>query len=283
MRFIFQFALPVLVTLFVPASACRAATFAFEPFDVATGSLAGKGSGTGWAATAPFPFWGAPFGAPASVSSGSLSYADNSALTASGNKASGAGLSVRRLDPSNAVDMSSDNEYFMTFLLQRPLDPTGISEFTLITNGVFTIAAGAGSNGNARIRTWNTGGVGEAIVGTTNITDGNTYQFLVKIVSRSGPTALDEVYLNFYDTATESLPVAEPTSWYASRTFINEDQPAGGEVVFMETAAGTSLDEFGIYSEYSDIAVIPEPTSMAVLGVISGALACRRRRRPANS
>ena len=259
------------------SSLAHGAVFVAEPFDLPAGPLAGQGSGSGWSND-----WGTFFGASV-VDSGSLSFASGSALTASGNKmvTSVSAQTISFREKANAINAGIEGTYYITFLLQRQASANQISEVQVATGGVQTLVVGSSSSGFARVGIFDGGQTVYTSVPNTDPNyfnnNGNTYQFIAKFVLHADDTP-DEGYVSVFNTATDTLPMTEPTSWGASVFVDNDNTPGTQNPIVVLTGGGIAFDEIGIYTSYSDIVSIPEPSSPIAAAVLLAAT-CRRRRR----
>lgn len=112
----------------------------------------------------------------------------------------------------------------------------------------------------------------------TSVTAGDTYLLVAKVISHA--TANDEYFLKVYGTGYGSqVPAVEPTTWDA--------QNAQGTAAILDrirvridnaNQAGTpgEVDEIRIATDW--VSVVPEPTSIAMLGIGAIGLMARRRR-----
>ncbi len=113
----------------------------------------------------------------------------------------------------------------------------------------------------------------------TSVVAGDTYFMAAKIVSSAASP--DTAYLKVFGTGYSlEVPTDEPTTWDAT---ISTSTGANLDRIRMRIDPGNTadlpgeVDEIRLGTDWASVTAVPEPSSLALLGL--GGLACLRRRR----
>jgi len=154
------------------------------------------------------------------------------------------------LGSSIATDV--DSEYYFSFLLRT--SSTGSPDFSL---GLYT---GDGSTG--------------LTLGNAGTSVSTTYFVIGKFTTvASGADRFDYSLL----TGTDALPSSEPVTWDQTRTSNPGSDYEAFRLRTRTSGNTTDIDEVRFGTSFADVTVVPEPSSLALLGL--GSLLLLRRRR----
>jgi hypothetical protein len=263
----------------------QATLFDYEPFAYSGATLPGQNGGTGWN--------GGWFTTGTSAANGlsndgnSLAYpmtweSPLTPLPASGSRVLTGGLAANASTSrllSQPINLAVDGTvaYASALFRHNTVNPTAGDSILLefvdsATNRRWGFGIEAGD------RPWlNANGSTQT---PTLVTPGQTYFLVTKIVSSA--TGVDTAYLAVYGLGYGSqVPAAEPTTWDATLT---ETTAAILDRIRIRIDTGNGattpgeVDEIRIGNSWLDVVSIPEPSSMALLGLalLLGAL----RKRP---
>jgi len=278
-------------SLFAVASTTHGAALVYEPFEAATGSLngatAGTGSGTGltgnWSATNTGVIETESFsygdlqhtGNQASIDEGtsgnqSANASTTSALSTAGLLDDGATLWFSTMFKATAGSGSNEHSGF----------GLGTGNFGTTFNGVTQAGDGVGfyKQGNGlKAATWLGGGKQETVSGgSISITFGDSVLLVGKV--EWGATNADDHTVTLYNPSTTDMATLGTG---VSTTVSNFDQSLLDTVGFADKDSGgvQTYDEIRFGATLDDVTpVIPEPASMALMGVGTLLIAGRRRR-----
>lgn len=266
----------VTFTMAGPALAAPVASDGFESY--ATGALAGNTGGTGWGGA-----WGvnATYATP-TVVTGGLSYTNGSVTVNGGNRSvlfsyTNESSSVTDGLLSRALSSSQTGTVYMS-LLFRDVSPNADLSNDFVQWGFDT--SGATSNPKASVMRRNGSFQVRANTATTNTTDsgistvpGTTFMLVLK-ATRSGST-YDSVSL-FVNPASHVEPGTTDATRNANTSISSFDNFVSRSA-FHEDADSFQIDAITIGTTFEDVVPVPEPSSLALLG-LGGFLIARRRR-----
>jgi hypothetical protein len=264
----------------------QATLFEYDPFDYSGSTLPGQNGGTGWSGA--WTTTGTSAANSLSADGVSLSYpmtweSPLTPLSASGSRVmtGGVGASTYRLF-SQTIPLNVDGTvaYVSAMFRKNAANGGAVNNDNVLlefTDNLGNRRWGVGIEGTGDKPWINANGSGTA---ATAVTPGDTYFLVAKIVSSA--SGLDTAYLKVYGVGYGSqVPVAEPTTWDATAT---ETTAAILDRVRVRIDAGNTVsapgevDEIRIGSSWLDVVTVPEPSSMALLGLglLAGVLWKRR-------
>jgi len=276
------------------ASSAHGAALVYEPFADADSTLAGNTPGFGLTGT-----WSATTGTyPVSVAGGTATY--GTLPTTGGQAFAGANPSGSQVNTNASVSAGStlydaglldnNSSLWFSFIYTVPntTSTNSIFGFAIGTAGLSTTATlGAGQsavgmsisrNNRPTASYWNNGIASGAKVATQNLTfsTGSSHLIVGQIIWGAGSETINlylpgtdlVMPLAAYDTVTTSSNIDQHVTGYSVISF-------GGKNA---TATPQGIDEIRFGASYDDvIGVVPEPGSLALLG-LGGLLIARRRR-----
>ncbi len=258
-----------------------------ETFSYTTGDIGGEGttaaSGTGQAGNwGTYPAgWlgGLPAGDPTlSVTSGSLSAPTGYNFTPSDNKLSSSAnvFGMFGVDASGQIDFDSDNTYYISYLFSASADPVeeatanvGVVEFRDSANSTLFSVGDTTFSRQLRISSGGGNDFGSDWAGSGD------YLILVKVDAAS--VGNDTISASYFKS-TGSIS-GEPVTWDVTRSSALTGTVTG--IGFNSNGTGGStityeFDEFRLGNSYG--AVIPEPSTLLLVGGALAALTVFRRR-----
>lgn len=265
------------------------AAVAVEDFNYNTGALGTANGGTGWQSS-----WGNTYGsdvvggsAGASVVSGNLTNTANPYTPVGNSITIGGGTNFRKFSSTLRIARDSNDTLYFSMMVK----PTAIgtssgqvlqikdtgnafshAEFGFNTSSQWALGGGYGGGG---------GGSGTtAAAGTGNAAFAlNSQYFIVgKIVTSTSVN--DRLWVKVYGAGdavslTDTLAIDNLLNFSVNRTGVT-----GATTLSLNTSGGgfsAGVDQLRIGDTYADVVVVPEPTSLAALG-LAGLLGLRRRR-----
>ena len=277
----YLFACAVLSVLPFIKQTASAALTDYEGFNYTGTELTGQNGGTGWNGG-----WIATGTMPSNTLSNddvSLTYPD---YPSSGDRVSTGGLAANAGNTrllSTPLDLSQEGNVRYASALFRKNAPNGggvtgdniLLEF--VTGDTGARRWGFGIAGNGDFPWLNHNGSTPA---TTAVVAGETYLIVTKVVSHA--SSPDEYFLKvFGPNFTTDIPASEPTTWDVQAAQ-GTDAVLDRIRIRIDAANGTTpgeVDEIRIATDWASVVAVPEPSSLALLGL--GGLACLRRRRAA--
>jgi len=262
----------------------EAAPIAYEDFNYA-GSINGQNGGTGWSGA-----WAGtgPSSLTASGTGQSLYFDQSPALTTDGSTHVWSETSKgNERDFTTAVDLGTETFYF-TALVRAYGGGAGVAqmraEFYDGAGASGNMRANVGIDGGALFAAAATGGYGAGDTAAGAFVDDKTYLLAMKRVGGSSGSISASLIEADGNSATLAT---EPVTWQVSqsgasgvdltsiRLLTNSTNPNSG--------AGIRIDDLRIATDWDsavDGIVIPEPSSLALLG-LGGLCVLKRRRRDA--
>lgn len=255
------------LSLGVAGNSVNAALLASESFNYAAGSnLTGLNGG--------FGFGGAYTEngiATRTIAAGSLNYPSSVSYVPAGNSAQIAttgeffAQTKRTLGSSASLADNSAGTRYISFLLNSAVLPANYAQVGLGGSDAYVTFGFDGSQFALE-------GTGAAKVTFGAPVANTTYLFVGKVVN-NGTTSVAS--LNVYGPS-DTVPGTEG-SFQATTSSFNS-VALNGFYGFQGQNATLRLDEIRIGDSYADVVAVPEPTSMAVLGLLSTGLLARRNR-----
>lgn len=259
------------------ASPILVTPIATESFEYTSPTLAGQNGGTGWSGG-----WKSDAGlttdSSVAMQSSSLDAPDGYFGTPSGGSAVAPDgeIMVMYRGFADPIDMDTDQDYYMSFLVRRTGTPKSAS-FALQSGSTTVAQFGFSTGGTMNILAPGDNAFGDSAqvgVGPVNL-------LVVKIAAKSG-AGEDQLFMsNFrgpFDLLdSQTVPFAPPDTWEVegSAAVVNDSIT---QFAVLRGDEGTfELDEIRIGTEWQNIAGIPEPASLGLLG--AGLLLVTRRRR----
>lgn len=248
-----------------------------ESFEYNSPTLAGQNGGTGWSGS-----WKSDDNlttdSTVAVQSSSLDAPDGYFGTPTGGSAiaEDGEIMVMYRGFENPIDMDTDQDYYMSILMRRTGTPKSTS-FAL-QSGTTTVAQfGHSTGGTMNILSPGDNAFGDSAqvgVGPVNL-------LIVKIAAKSG-TGEDQLFMsNFrgpFDTlGSQTVPFAPPDTWEVVGSKAVTNDLITQFAVFRGDDGTFELDEIRIGTEWQNIAGIPEPATVGLLG--AGLILVTRRRR----
>jgi len=177
------------------------------------------------------------------------------------------------------IHFDIDQDYYVSLLTRRSGTAKSMS-VQFMSSATNTVA----SFGNSTGGTLFVGGIGSNVNGAgprigTGATpqDSNTFLWVFKISAKQ--TGNDQFYLKTYKVGgAESVGTTEPTSWEVTGNAGASNSTVANRIGIV-TGSGQTLefDEIRIGTTWQDVAAVPEPASMSLLGLAGVALLGRRR------
>jgi hypothetical protein len=242
-----------------------------EVFDYSAGAItdANLNGGTGLSGA-----WGTGGGSAPVIVSGSLTAPTGYGFTPDGNRVenTGNGFITRAFETDSRLNLGSDNTYYMSWLIRTSVIGD-VSRLNLVDNA-FANRISIGKLGNANDNLAIQLSDGSVLYSTTSLTNGD---FLIVAKLESDDGTLTVSASAFPSTGSVG---SEPATWDISTTSTSADHVKNmlSMNVLMQGASGNiGFDEFRIGTTYA--AVIPEPSTLALLGIALGVAAIFRRRK----
>jgi len=259
----------LVVSVLAMGASSEAALLVYEGFDYSVGSLSGQSGGSGWTGA-----WTS--GDNYSVAANSLAMANLPFATVGG---SAVGQSTVNRDFSYAIDFDSEGIYYGSFIMKRTgwesTDGGGEWFDVHLRSSSYKRLAKFGITSGEQFQV----GLDASTAKGGDAATTNPYFMVFKLVTHAGSTP-DEYYLKSY-AETDTVDLTETASWTATKTY-----STNGIANKFTLWAGTdgddgngvfqaAIDEIRIGETWND--VIPEPATMGLVILCSGALVFFRR------
>ena len=274
----------LLAVMVMLAGVAQAEVVLYEPFHYDTGDLNGK-SGSHESGYADTTTWGTHYShglvVGSSLSYSGFTFAGGTAFSSDGNRAEngGSGGSVARAvntTVANLMDFGEDRTCYISMLIRSNLkrNQGNHSRFRTTSDNLF----GPGIY-DQDLYLYTPGGFVKSF---DNLTQGETYFVVIKIVAKKTAGAgTDTGYIIVYAN-NSTVPKDEPAAGWTSKTFDDSDAVAKFEVSTDGNgcpANYSAFDEVRVGESWSDVTVVPEPATMALMGLGGLGVLLRRRRR----
>ncbi len=167
----------------------------------------------------------------------------------------------------------ADTDYYFSYLVKPGTfgGSSGQWHGVFFENGSSDLFAGFDQNGNF-ITQAHTSPVDSGIDGVTG-----TEYFVLGKVSFGNDTKTFDISASVF-TASGDVPATEPVTWNSTDTFTyGVSQSSLSEFRFQARGGISQFDDARVATTYAEVA-IPEPSSIALMGLAFGALALLRRR-----
>lgn len=249
----------------------HATLLVYEGFDYDVGAIAGEDLNGGQGLSGS---WGTGGGAAPVIASDSISAPSGFGFSTVGNHAqnAGNGFISRNFETASRLNLGSDNTYYMSWLISTSVIGD-VSRLNLVDNAFanrISIGKLGNANDNLAIQL-----SGESVLYSSTSLTGGDFLIVAKLESDDGTLTVSASAF----PSTGSVG-AEPATWDISTTSTSADHVKNMLYmnVLMQGASGNiGFDEFRVGTTY--ISVIPEPSTLVLLGIALGSVFLFRRRK----